>query len=160
MSTLSATLQRAREIAALVAPFSPDVKVIYDPNKPLPEGLTWQGPRDQQAGFIPMAPAGDVPADTIGSFSIMGHVNGRDLAFPTDPNAVFTVTPTGFLFVESAVQLDEQHALLEQKGEAGHPLRNNGIKFGDNLVAQQSGDDKCVLLWASLPYTAKYQVQA
>ena len=177
----STTYDRAKEMQQLVAGFSTVAKIIYDPSV-VPDG-GWQGSGqlDEASGVTVYEVPKDTPGDTEAAYMLFLKVPQPMLAVsPSLYNAAgrktkagekvtdgYTLSPSvEGTVTENVADLDAVAKDHKAKAAAGHPLYNNGIKFGDNLVAmgQLIMEDLTVntntvvaLYWSSKPFNERQE---
>ena len=152
MATVS-RLEDARQMLALVREFSPDAKIILDPSSAQEFG---QVNRDDDLGINIIEPTKDTAASAEGPFCLYGHIGGFNLAIPAlDANSQdYTIRPGAkHVFIQNVGDFKADFELNRKKAAGGHPLFNNGIKYGTNIVARgDDGNKVVVLLWSSRKY--------
>lgn len=149
----------ALQMVEAVKPFSPDAQVVLDPNGPYPNG---DYKRDDTLGQLVIPVPKDTELSTEGPFCLYGHVEGKKLAIPVldkfaKPYTIFPDLNT--VYIQNVGDFKATYQELKKKSDAGHPLYQNGIKFGTNIVAR--GDDAnpvVVLLWSAHPYYERQEL--
>ena len=171
----------AQKALALVIGFSPAAELIFDPSI-VPEG-GWQGAGqfDEATGITKYAVPADTKPDAEAAYMIFGKFLQSLMPLPpsvfqksgpmkkggekVDDGYVVTSQVEG-TFSENVASLNTVAEDHKAKAAAGHPLYNNGIKFGDNLVpmGQLIMDDGTVntntviaLYWSSKPFNERQE---
>ncbi len=172
------TYAKAKDALALVQGFSPKAQIIFDPSVPPAGGFPGAGTLDPATGVTVYPVPADTKDDAEGAYMIYGKVDQPNLAVPpsaqqpASPKAKpgekvtgYTLAPTvEGTFEENVAALNAVAEDHKAKAAAGHPLYNNGIKFGENLVAMgelvmQDGtvntNTVVALYWSSKPFNER-----
>lgn len=180
MSERISTYEQAKGQLELVKPFSPSAQIIFDPSVVPEDGWPGAGKFDEATGSTIYPVPANTQDDKTAAYSLFGKVAQPDLAVPPSAYQVggakakvgekvsgYVLAPTvEGTFQENVAALEEQAVKQSKAISSGHPLYNQGIKFGPCLVAvgQLVMDDMTVntntvvvLVWSNRKFSERQE---